>query len=289
MKKTMTIISVLIFSLVLAGNSYAIDFGKIINTSVTGIQKVAEASKDITPAEEHYIGRAVAAMLLDRYPLVETPALTKYLDKVGLLVAYSSERPETYGGYHFGVVRNDAINAYACPGGLIFVSTGLLNEVKNEDQLAAVLGHEVAHVAHRDGINAIKKSKWTDLGFFAAGQAAGHFSPSEVKELTNVFTGVISEVGKTVIENGYSQSQENGADRSGIRYAYDAGYDPAGLVALLEEEIQKNIGSGGGPYSSHPKPDKRIELVKAEIQKEGLSREIAQVRTDRYKTAMVSR
>jgi len=144
-------------------------------------------------------------------------------------------------------------------------------------------------VAHRDGISAIQKSKWTDLGFFAAGQAAGHFSPSEVKELTNVFTGVISEVGKTVIENGYSQGQEKKADESGIRYAYDAGYDPAGLVALLEVEIQKNIASGGGPYSSHPKADKRVELIKAEIQKEGLTREIAQVRTDRYKAAVASR
>jgi predicted Zn-dependent protease len=289
MKKTIMIISFLVFTLTLSVDSFAVDLGKIINASVTGVQKVAEASKDITPAEEHYIGRSVAAVLLSRYPLVENPALTKYLNKVGLLVAYSSERPDTYGGYHFGVVRNNEINAYACPGGFIFVTTGLLSEVGNEDQLAAVLGHEVAHVAHRDGINSIKKSRWTDLGFYAAGQAAGQFSPAEVKELTNVFTGVISEVGKTVIENGYSQSQEKNADEAGVRYAAAAGYDPSGLIALLQEEIQKNLSSGGGPYSSHPKPDTRIRLIKEEIQKEGLGREIAQVRTNRYKTAMASR
>ena len=264
----------------------AFDIGKLVGTSIVGIEKMAKASKNITPAEEYYIGRAVAAMVIAKYPLVQKAALTKYLNEVGLLVAYASDKPETYGGYHFGVVRSSQINAFACPGGFIFVTTGLLDEVKNEDQLAAILGHEVAHVAHEDALSAIKRSKWTDFAFFAAGQAAGHFSPSEVKELTNVFSSVISDVGKKVIDSGYSQSQEKRADADGVRYASRAGYDPNGLVTLLEEEIQKGTTTAGGPYSSHPKPQTRVKLVKSEIEKERLSHPIATIRTKRYKRAV---
>lgn len=283
MKRYIIILIFAVASLVVVNAAHAIDIGQAIGTAVTGIGKVAEASKDIIPSEEHYIGRTVAAMVIDKYPLVQDPELTRYINEVGLLVAYNSERPETYGGYHFGVVQSSDANAFACPGGFIFVTTGLLKEVGSEDQLATILGHEVAHVAHRDGVNSIKKSKWTDLGFYAAGQAAGHFSPSEVKELTGVFTNVISDVGKKVIESGYSQSDEKKADSSGVRYASKAGYDPNGIVTFLVAENEKGVDANRGPFASHPKTDARIKELKTEIEKENLSRQVADVRTNRYK------
>jgi len=264
-------------------NARAFDIGSAITTAVIGTKKLADAAKEITPGEEHYIGRSVAAMVINKYPVVVNDALTNYVNKVGLLVAYASERPETYGRYHFAVVQNNEPNAYACPGGFIFVTTGLLKEVSSEDQLAAVLGHEVAHVAHRDGINAIKKSHWTDLGFYAAGEAAGRFSPSDVKELAGVFANVVSDVGKKVLESGYSQSDEKKADEAGVRYASSAGYDPNGIVAFLEDEVAKGTTGGRGPFASHPKAESRIKLVKAEIEKENLSRQVAEVRTNRFR------
>lgn len=284
MKKYSVILFVAVASFVAVNAAHAIDIGSAIGTAITGAQKVAEASKDITPSEEHYIGRTVAAMVIDRYPLVADAALTHYLNEVGLLVAYSSDRPETYGGYHFGVVQSSEANAFACPGGFIFVTTALLKEVTSEDQLAVILGHEVAHVAHRDGINAIKKSKWTELGFYAAGEAAGRFSPANVRDLTNVFTGVISDVGKKVIESGYSQSDEKKADASGVRYASAVGYDPNGIVNFLEAEKQKGVDANRGPFASHPKTDTRIKELRAEIEKENLGRQVADVRTNRYKS-----
>lgn len=283
MKRYIIILIFTVASFVAANTAHAIDIGSAIGTAVTGIQKVAEASKDITPSEEHYIGRTVAAMVIDRYPLISDPALTQYINKVGLLVAYSSDHPETYGGYHFGVVQSSEANAFACPGGFIFVTTALLKELNGEDQLAVILGHEIAHVAHRDGINAIKKSKWTDLGFYAAGEAASRFSPAEVKDLANVFTGVISDVGKKVIESGYSQSDEKKADSAGVRYASAAGYDPNGIVTFLQAEADKGIDTNRGPFASHPKTDTRIKELRAEIEKENLSHQIADVRTNRYK------
>lgn len=286
MRKIVTVLSVAVIALVASNTASAFDIGSAINAGVTGISKVAEASKDITPGEEHYIGRSVAAMVVDKYPLVQNQALTDYVNKVGLLVAYNSERPETYGGYHFGIVESGDANAFACPGGFIFVTTALLKEVNGEDQLAAILGHEIAHVAHRDGINAIKKSKWTDLGFYAAGQAAGKFSPDEVKQLTSVFTDVVSDVGKKVLESGYSISDEKKADEAGVRYASAAGYDPNGVVAFLKIEQEKGADLNRGPFASHPKTEARIKALEEDIQKENLSRQIADVRTNRYKASV---
>lgn len=286
MKRTILIIVPALAMMLVVNAARAFDIGSAINAGVTGISKVAEASKDITPGEEHYIGRSVAAMVVNKYPLVQNQALTDYVNKVGLLVAYNSDRPETYGGYHFGVVESSEANAFACPGGFIFVTTGMLRQISGEDELATILGHEVAHVAHRDGINAIKKSKWTDLGFYAAGQAAGKFSPDEVKQLTSVFTDVVSDVGKKVLESGYSQSDEKKADGSGVRYASAAGYDPNGIIAFLEAEQSKGIDAHRGPYASHPKTEARIKELKAEIEKENLSHKIADVRTSRYKQSV---
>jgi predicted Zn-dependent protease len=286
MKRTILTIALVMTTLLVANAARAFDIGSAINTGVIGLSKVAEASKDITPGEEHYIGRSIAAMVVNKYPLVQNQALTDYVNKVGLLVAYNSDRPETYGGYHFGVVESSEANAFACPGGFIFVTTGLLRQVSGEDELATIIGHEVAHVAHRDGINAIKKSKWTDLGFYAAGQAAGKFSPDEVKQLTSVFSDVVTDVGKKVLESGYSQSDEKKADESGVRYASSAGYDPNGIITFLEAEQGKGIDAHRGPYASHPKTESRIKELKAEIEKENLSRKIAEVRTNRYKQSV---
>ena len=158
--KHRSILIILVVTFLLPIRAHAIDIGSIVGSAIGGAGLLAEAAKTITPGEEHYIGRAVAAVLLSRYSLYNNPALTKYVNKVGLLDAYASKNPATYGGYHFAVLNSEERNAYACPGGLIFINKGLLKDMQNEDQLAAVLAHEVAHVADRDGIDAIKLGRF---------------------------------------------------------------------------------------------------------------------------------
>jgi predicted Zn-dependent protease len=281
MKRTFAIIAILVacgFSL----RAHAIDIGKAVGSAIGGIQQVAEASKEITPSEEHYIGRAVAAMVLEKYPLVQSPALNEYLNKVGLVVAYHSDRPITYGGYHFAAVRSSDINAFACPGGLIFVTEGLMKAVKNEDELASVLGHEIAHVAERHGINAIKKSRWTKFGFYAAGEVGKQYSKSEVGQLVNEFQGVVSDVAKQVIQNGYSKKDEAEADRLGLEYASRSGYDPKAMASFIQGEIDKGLASNSGPFSSHPAHEKRLKAVNATIAQENLSGKAVAARTARF-------
>lgn len=263
----------------------AADLGDILGSAIGGVQQLAEAAKEITPAEEHYIGRAVAAMIIAKYPLVSNPALTKYVNDVGLTLAYSSDRPSTYGGYHFAVVNGAEPNAYACPGGIILISKGLLKEIKNEDQLAAVLAHEVDHVAHRHGIGAIKKSRWTKFAFYAAGEIGKQYTPGEISQLVGEFQGVVTDVAKRVMESGYSKSDEKKADENGMKYAYRVGYNPSEMIAFIKAEEASGVGGKSGPFSSHPKAKTRIEELEKDIG-DMSSATTDPVRTARYKATV---
>ena len=279
------IISTVIAAVLISAAARAQDWGAIGGSIFGGVTQMAQAAKEITPAEEYYIGRAVAAMILEKYPLYNNAALTQYVGKVGLAVAYHSDRPVTYGGYHFGVVKSPEATAYAIPGGTVLVTTGLLKEVRNEDELACILGHEVRHIVDRDGIKAIKKSRWTKFAFYAAGEVGKHYTPSEVSQLVGEFQSVVSDVAKQVIEKGYSKSDENEADKYGMRYAMNAGYDPNALAEFIKHEIALGIGGNSGPFSSHPSPEQRLKRVEGAISSEGLTGTVQPVRTARFKRA----
>lgn len=285
MKSKIFLLLVIVFSFIVS-YSHAIDFGQIAGSTISGVKQLAEASKEITPAEEHYIGRAVAAMILAKNSILDNPALTKYINEVGLLLAYSSDRPETYGGYHFAILNSDEPNAYACPGGLILINKGLLKKIKDEDQLAAVLAHEVSHVANRHGIGAIKKSRWTKFAFYAAGEVGKQYSSEEVGQLVGEFQGVVTDVAKKVMESGYSKGDEKNADSDGIHYAYETGYNPQAMIDFIKSEEQSGIGHSSGPFSSHPKPDVRIKELEKSIGELTGPASTDPVRTNRFKTAM---
>jgi len=283
MKKIISIAAM--FVIMTPAISSAQDFGRIISSSIGGIQQIAEASKDITPSEEHYIGRAVAATIISKYPLLQNPALNSYLNRVGLLVAAASDRPETYGGYHFAVLNSDEPNAYACPGGIILVNKGLLKQIKNEDQLAAVLAHEVAHVAHRHGIGAIKKSRWTKFGFYVAGEVGSQYTSDQLGQLAQEFQNVVMDVAKKVMESGYSKGDEKNADSSGMRFAWAAGYNPGEMIEFIEAEASAGKGHPTGPFSSHPKPGARVTSLKKELSGLSPTGKTEKVRTSRYASA----
>jgi len=284
--KRRSILLVLLITLLVPMRSYAVDIGSIIGSAVGGVGMLAEAAKTITPGEEHYIGRAVAAVLLSRYSLYNNAALTKYVNKVGLLDAYASKMPATYGGYHFAVLNSEERNAYACPGGLIFINKGLLKDMQNEDQLSAVLAHEVAHVADRDGIDAIKRSKWTKLGFYAAGEVGRHYTPSDVASLVGVFQSVVTEVSKKVLDSGYSKGEEKRADRDGLNYMWRAGYNPDEMITFFKNEEAKGMGTKSGPFSSHPKMSSRVKALSKDVSQLGGPYTTPKVRVTRFKKYM---
>jgi beta-barrel assembly-enhancing protease len=244
--------------------------------------KAIDASKDISDSEEYYLGRGVAARILSQYPLSKDEALNTYVNEVGQTVAKKSTRPRTYKGYHFAVLESSTPNSFACPGGIIFITKGMIKNCSNEDQLAAVLAHEVGHVANRDGVGSIKQSRWTEVATTAGAEAAKQYGGT-VGQLLARFEGSIDDVFKTVIVNGYSRTAEENADRAGVEMMKRAGYNPAAMVTTLN--AMSSRGGSGGILGTHPTVTDRLENIKSLAQPENTQME--PVRTKRFQALKV--
>lgn len=266
MRRTISCMGILLALCVLPGCE-TIDIGGtgiaqhlgMLNTAAVNVQK---ASREITDEEEYYVGRAVAARILALYPLSENRQLTEYVNAMGLALSLHSEKPFTYGGYHFAVLNTPEVNAFACPGGIIFVTRGMLGAVRNEEQLAAVLAHEIAHVSHRDGIAAISKARWTEALTVIGAKAAREYGPHEVAQLVGIFEGAIEDVFRTVVVDGYSKSQERQADQTAVGLLAKTDYDAGALKDLLAAIPDKDRETGGMLKTHPPTPD-RIENIAA--------------------------
>lgn len=229
----------------------------LASIAATGATKAVRASREITDSEEYYIGRAVAARILDTYPLYRNAAVTDYVNEVGQTVARKSARPHTYKGYHFAVLDTGEINAFACPGGTIFITRGMLATCSNEDELAAVLAHEVNHVAHKDGLNSISKARWTEVWTSMGAEAARQYGGA-AGNLVNLFEGSIDDVFKALVVNGYSRSAEYAADAGAVQTLSAAGYDPRALTAVLTKMEAKEKTGAGGIFKTHPPTADRL-------------------------------
>jgi len=221
--------------------------------------KAIDASKEISDSEEYYLGRGVAARILSQNSLSKDQALNTYINEVGQTVAKKSTRPRTYKGYHFAVLESATPNSFACPGGIIFITKGMIKSCCNEDQLAAVLAHEVGHVANRDGISSISQARWTEVATTAGTEVAKQYGGS-IGQLVARFEGSIDDVFKTVIVNGYSRSAEENADRAGVEMMKRAGYNPAAMTDILT--AMGSRGGSGGILGTHPAVTDRLDNIK---------------------------
>lgn len=258
------------------------DVAKHMDMVTTAASATQKASRDISEEEEYYVGRAVAAKLLATFPLSKNSALREYVNYIGQAVAMHSDKPFTHNGYHFAVLDVDEPNAFACPGGTIFITRGMIRLAKNEDELAAVLAHEVAHINNRDGISTIKKSRWTEALTIIGTTAVKKYGSSELSSLVNIFEGSIDDVFKTLVVNGYGQSQESRADSSALIYLSRAGYNPEALKDFLDRLVSAGRSSGGGILKTHPATTDRIENVMNKMPQEQADKALALKRSDRF-------
>jgi beta-barrel assembly-enhancing protease len=233
-----------------------------INRSAAAVEKSFE---DITPEQEYYIGRAVGANVLRDYKPYDKEAAAKYLNFMLKALSQVSNRPETFGGYHVLILDSDQINAFAAPGGFIFVTRGMLRCCATESALAAVLAHEVAHVQFEHGLKAIKKDRLTSALTILGTETAKTLGAQELKDLTTAFEGSITDVTRTMVNSGYSRESEEEADGGAVDILTKAGYNPAGLVDMLQE-MKKRLKPGGPDFAkTHPDPDYRIGVVRKKI------------------------
>lgn len=246
---------------------------------------VAKSLEDFTPRQEYYIGRTVGAVVLGKYRPLKDAKVNAYLNTVGQTLAQASDMPELYAGYHFLVLDSDDINAFATPGGHIFITRGLLRCCRTEDALAAVLAHEIGHVQLRHGMKAIEKARMTQALTVLASEGAKSWGGQDVAQLTEAFGGVISDITNTMITNGYSRSYEYQADQAAVNILKRMGYNPGALIDMLEV-MSKQMKPGGTDFArTHPSPQKRVAELKSRKVTSG-GAEPPAVRTERFLMAV---
>jgi beta-barrel assembly-enhancing protease len=226
-------------------------------------QDAQKAQEEFTPEQEYYIGRAVAATILgdERYPPSGDAKARDYVNLLGLSLAYCSTMPETFGGWHFLVLDSAEINAFGAPSGYVMVSRELLRCAKSEDEVAAILAHEIGHIALKHGIGAIDKARKTSALLSIGKAAVAVAGSTTVQNLTAAFGDVVGDVTKALVNKGYSRELEYQADAAAIAILVNAGYDPRGLVRMLQVMQTKWKKDGPGFMKTHPSPEERIKVL----------------------------
>jgi len=244
------------------------------------VARMQQATRNVPEASEYRLGRAVAARILTGYQLAQDLKLQLYVNEVGRTVARKSSRPDTFRGYHFAVLESPEPNAFACPGGIILITRGMLKLCGNEDEVAAALAHEVAHVAHRDGVNSVASSRWAavvaDRRIAAAKERGGRAA-----EMAAHYEDSINDVFKTMATNGYSRAAEWAADQEALRTLSRAGYNPQALASLLTKMLTQEK-RGVGIYRTHPPTALRLARVNAQV-KDLKSEKVPEAREQRFK------
>lgn len=245
-----------------ATGTISADQAQSIDRSATAVGKAFEK---LTPEQEYYIGRSVAATILVDYKPFDQAAATRYINTLGMALALSSDKPETFGGWHFLIMDTDEINAFAAPGGFILLSRGMLRCSRNEDELAAVLAHEIGHVQREHGLRAINSSRWTSAFTILGTEAAKNLGGHQLAELTTVFEGSISDVTSTLANSGYARKLEREADADAVVILQRVGYNPAGLINMLAEMGRRLETDTRGFAKTHPDPQDRIKDLRKMI------------------------
>lgn len=218
-------------------------------------EAAAEAPVRIPPVgrvpleDELRLGRQVAGNLLGVAPLVRDERLQAYVNLVGRWIALHSERPDLK--WTFGVIESKDINAFAAPGGYVFVTRGLYARLRDEAELAGVLAHEIAHVQERHHLKVLQKSQAVDLGARLLRQRAGD-AGSGVQRLIGS--------GAEIMARGLDKDAEFEADRMGVVIATRAGYDAWGLPSVLQDlaTVSAKDSAVGLLFKTHPHPDERL-------------------------------
>jgi predicted Zn-dependent protease len=190
---------------------------------------------------------------------IQNLALQNYIDGVGQKVAAASGNPQGF-EYHFTAVEDKMVNAFALPGGYIYITRGMLEKLDSEAQLASILAHETVHVVARHSSAQISR----EIGMEVALTVASSQTSGGAMQ--------VAGIARQMIGLGYSRSQEKEADLNGLRYMVNAGYDPQGMVQTMQI-LEAESGSGGIEFlQTHPSPENRVGYISDAIRERGYPR-----------------
>jgi len=214
----------------------------------------------MSEASEINVGEANDPKIRKKFGVYDNTELQAYINQVGQKLAAQSDRPGLV--YHFIVLDSPEVNAFALPGGYIYITRGILAYLNSEAELAAVLGHEIGHVTARHAVRQYTKATATGFVGMVIGVATG------IQATQDLFNNVVGNA----ILSGYGRENELEADRLGAKYMARAGYDPQAVINVLgilknqeEYEIKRAAAENREPhiyhgvYASHPSADKRLQ------------------------------
>ncbi len=276
--------TILIVLLCTAGSAWAGLFEEVLKFTnpdskegkiISGATQVLSSAKDMDYPTERTIGESLALEGLQRFgkPVANEP-LQQYVNLVGNAVAANSKRSTI--PYQFAVLDSPVQNAFAAPGGVIFISKALLGVIGNEAELAAVLAHEVGHVAGKHAIGTIRRTQFlSGVGTITAASLKG--------EKGKQFESMIGDLQSVLFDKGLDKGMEFEADAAAMETAYRTGYDPRGMITVLKklQKIEASSVKKGSWFSTHPPLAERIEKLEAQLDKYPDAAQLAKVR-DRF-------
>ena len=214
----------------------------------------------VTESQEIAMGRQSHPEILKQFGIYgEKPELTRLVHETGQRLAATSARPSL--PWHFTILDTPMVNAMALPGGYIYITRGMLERINSEDELAGVLGHEIAHVTARHAAQQISRAQLAQFGMVIGAVVAG---PEAVQQY-----GQVAELGLGLLFQRYSRGQETQADLIGTDYTAAARFNPLGAERMLMtlQRLDKNPAGGLDRYfMSHPDPAKRVRDVRRKVQ-----------------------
>ncbi|MBF0189754.1 MAG: M48 family metalloprotease [Magnetococcales bacterium] len=221
-----------------------------------GVQTV-QAMQPIGEEAERMLGESIGIEAFSRYGgLYRDEALTRYVNLVGRTVAEVTERPGLE--YRFAILDSREENAFAAPGGYIFVTIGLLRSLKNEAELAGVLGHELAHVNRKHMLNTLQRSSVLSN--------ISDLSMSAMNQDPKLLGAAIDQMNDLLFTHGIDKDLEFEADRFGLEYAQRAGYAPSGLQAYLHRLARSQGGATRSVFfTTHPPVSDRLQRVDGQL------------------------
>lgn len=254
--------------------------GKILS----GATQVLSSSKEIDYKTERVIGESLALEGLQRFgnPVKNEP-LQQYVNLVGNAVAGNSKRATI--PYQFAVLESKVQNAFAVPGGVIFVSRALVSILDDESELAAVLAHEVGHVAAKHALKSTRRAQLLQgVGTITAASVGG--------DKGKKFASAIGDMQAVLFDKGLDKEMEFEADQAALESTYRTGYDPSAMIRVLEK-LQKLEASSkdkkGSWFSTHPPLAERIARLRDQLQKYPDYSSLASVRERFAKHAIVNK
>lgn len=239
-----------------------------VTNPTTGRSQFNALSRD----EEISMGTQAMPDLVQEYGgAVRDPNLQNYVTNIGRQLASVTEADNPTLPWEFTLLDSDVINAFAMPGGKVFISRGLAAKMTNEAQLAGVLGHEVGHVTARHINDAITRQQGVEVGAGLLGILAGAVSGGNQQERDQIASGIGTAVtvGGGVVLLRFSRDQEHEADSLGIRYMTKLNYNPIGQMQVMQILAGEAGGGAGSEWlATHPFPENRVERIKGMLARE---------------------